>query len=160
MPPSANGASPVADEEWSDARNGAARATSSACPARRSGMLPIMAPVMPLSCCADGPILLKIGVPIGPGLMVSTRIRRGASSAARVRPTGRGAALPAACTVRISPPADPAVEPVRIAESPSGSTGAACLSRRKAPRTLMLNWRSNAASSTASGGERTGRCRR
>lgn len=60
-----------------------------------------------------------------PGLMVFTRTRRSFRSRIQLRAKARTAAFDAEYTLKAAVPALPAVEPVRITDAPSASSGSA-----------------------------------
>jgi hypothetical protein len=60
--------------------------TSAAVPVRPSGMRVLALSMKPSFCAGVRPPLSRIGVMMGPGLIVLTRMPRGVSSLAIVRP--------------------------------------------------------------------------
>src|ERR671918_2640774 len=92
-PPSTLISTPVMYEASSDARNATVAATSSGCPKRFIGTFSRICFANSSTASCDRPVRPKIGVTIGPGATVLTRMPRPTSSAAAVRSTEPNAAL-------------------------------------------------------------------
>ena len=122
----------------SEARNAAVAAISSGLPARPSGVCrTICAPNVSSSSLLK-PSLPTSGVWVSPGLTTLTRMPRGESSAASVRPRDRTAAFVAEYTLVFGRPDCATTEALRMIDASSESRGRAFWTVKNNPRTLML----------------------
>ena len=93
IPPSTLISTPVMYDASCEAKKATAPATSSGCPNRFIGTFAITSFASSSAASLDSPFRSRIGVTIGPGATVFTRMPRPTSSAAVVRAKERSAAL-------------------------------------------------------------------
>src|SRR6266487_1450118 len=111
----------------------------------------ISTPVMYDASC-DSPVLPKIGVTIGPGATVFTRMPRPASSAAAVRAKERSAAFVAEYALVPAVPFLSATLVFKMIDAPSLSNGSAFWIVKYAPLMLMSNCSSYRLSGVSASG--------
>jgi len=121
----------------SDARNSAALAISSGSPRRPRGVAALVSLCISWSCSSDAANPCHPGVEVAPGTSTLTRIRRGARSRIQPRAKARIAALLALYTLKAGIPVVADVEPVRMTEAPSRSSGTAFRTVNNVPLTLV-----------------------
>src|SRR5947207_9859437 len=139
IPPSTLISTPVTyDASW-EARNATTLATSSGCPKRFIGTFDTTSFANSSMASCGRPVLPKMGVTIGPGATVLTRMPRSASSAAAVRAKERNAALVAEYALVPAVPLLSATLVFRMMEAPSFSSGSAFWMVKYAPLILMSN---------------------
>src|SRR6266852_582231 len=135
-----------------EARNATTPATSSGWPNRFIGTFvrTLLAKSSIASC--GNPVLPNIGVTIGPGATVFTRIPRSTSSAAAVLAKERNAAFVAEYALAPAIPVLPATLVFKMIDAPSFSSGSAFWIVKYAPLMLMSNFSSYRLSDVSASG--------
>src|SRR5712664_69292 len=151
-PPSTLISTPVMYDASCEARNATTPATSSGCPNRFIGTLSIIPFANSSMASFDSPVLPKMGVTIGPGATVFTRIPRPTNSAAAVLAKERSAALVAEYALAPAVPVESATLVFKMMEAPSFSSGSAFWIVKYAPLMLMSNCSSNKLSDVSANG--------
>src|SRR6266567_3294855 len=152
IPPSTLISTPVMYDASCDAKNATAPATSSGCPNRFIGTLATTSFTNSSTASFGSPVLPKIGVTIGPGATVFTRMPRPASSAAAVRAKERSAAFVAEYALVPAVPFLSATLVFKMIDAPSLSNGSAFWIVKYAPLTLMSNCSSYRLSGVSASG--------
>jgi hypothetical protein len=122
-----------------EAKKATVAATSSGCPNRFMGTLSTISFAKSSTASFGSPVLTKMGVTIGPGATVFTRMPRPASSAAAVLARERRAALVAEYALVPAVPVLSATLVFRMIDAPSFSNGSAFWSVKYAPLMLVSN---------------------
>ena len=123
-----------------EAKNATVAATSSGCPNRFIGTFAIVSVANSSTASFGSPVLSKIGVTIGPGATVFTRMPRPTSSAAAVLARERSAAFVA--EYALAPALTPLLSATlvfKMIDAPSFSNGSAFWIVKYAPLMLMSN---------------------
>src|SRR2546425_5264459 len=135
-----------------EAKNATADATSSGWPNRFIGTFATISLAKSSTASFDNPALPKIGVTIGPGATVFTRMPRPTSSAAAVRAKERSAALVAEYALAPTLPLLSTTLVLRMIEAPSFRNGSAFCMVKYAPLMLMSNCSSYTLSDVSASG--------
>ena len=138
-PPSTLISTPVMYDASCEAKNATVAATSSGCPNLFIGTFVTISFANSSTASFGSPVLPKIGVTMGPGATVFTRIPRPASSAAAVLARERRAALVAEYALVPAVPVLSATLVFKMIEAPSFSKGSAFWMVKYAPLMLMSN---------------------
>ena len=125
-PPSTLISTPVMYDASCEAKNATADATSSGCPNRFIGTFAMTSLANSSTASFGSPVLPKMGVTIGPGATVFTRMPRPTSSAAAVRARERKAALVAEYALVPALPVLSATLVFKMIEAPSFRNGLIC----------------------------------
>src|SRR5216684_2720020 len=153
IPPSTLISTPVMYDASCEAKNATAAATSSGCPNRFIGTFATISFANSSKASFDSPVLPKIGVTIGPGATVFTRIPRPTSSAAAVLARERSAAFVAEYALVPAVPWLSATLVFKMIDAPSFSRGSAFWIVKYAPLMLMSNCSSYTLSDVSASGE-------
>src|SRR5216684_4837591 len=152
IPPSTLISTPVMYDASCEAKNATAAATSSGCPNRFIGTFATVSFANSSKASFDSPVLPKIGVTIGPGATVFTRMPRPANSAAAVLARERSAAFVAEYALAPVVPLLSATLVFKMIDAPSFSNGSAFWSVKYAPLMLMSNCSSYTLSAVSASG--------
>src|SRR3989441_1142426 len=152
IPPSTLISTPVMYDASCDAKNATALATSSGCPNLFIGTFATTSFTNSSTASFGSPVLPKIGVTIGPGATVFTRMPRPANSAAAVRAKERSAAFVAEYALVPAVPFLSATLVFKMIDAPSFSSGSAFWIVKYAPLMLMSNCSSYRLSGVSASG--------
>src|SRR6266849_5138184 len=152
IPPSTLISTPVMYDASCEAKNATVAATSSGCPNRFIGTFATISLANSSKASFGSPVLPKIGVTIGPGATVLTRMPRPASSTAAVRAKERSAAFVAEYALAPAVPFRSATLVFKMIDAPSFSSGRTFWIVKYAPLILISNCSSYVLSDVSASG--------